>query len=164
MFCDRCDRGYHTYCVGLQAIPDGSWQCSVCDPPAPSPPLSSSPTPVSKGKRGRPSSTTRASPRQPTTNASSPKQDVTPVRTSSRRSKRQTVTLPLSPSNNMNHSSNSSSADVQTNSNSSNNNNTNSSSVNLVLTRHHQQWTSSTSSANTTNTSHQQTITPNNAR
>ena len=56
MFCDRCDRGYHTYCVGLQAIPEGSWQCSMCDPPvAPSPPLSSSPTTLIKAKRGRPS-------------------------------------------------------------------------------------------------------------
>ena len=27
MFCDRCDRGYHTFCVGLRAIPDGHWQC-----------------------------------------------------------------------------------------------------------------------------------------
>ena len=51
MFCDRCDRGYHSYCVGLDAIPDGSWQCSACDlPPAPS-----STSPVIKGKRGRPS-------------------------------------------------------------------------------------------------------------
>lgn len=33
MFCDRCDRGYHSYCVGLESIPDGSWQCSLCDPP-----------------------------------------------------------------------------------------------------------------------------------
>ncbi|CAI9730713.1 finger 10-like [Octopus vulgaris] len=23
MFCDRCDRGYHTFCVGLKAIPTG---------------------------------------------------------------------------------------------------------------------------------------------
>uniref|UniRef100_A0A0N5ACV3 PHD finger protein 10 n=1 Tax=Syphacia muris TaxID=451379 RepID=A0A0N5ACV3_9BILA len=28
MFCDRCDRGYHTYCVGLKAPPSGSWICS----------------------------------------------------------------------------------------------------------------------------------------
>jgi len=33
MFCDRCDRGYHSYCAGLESIPDGSWQCSLCDPP-----------------------------------------------------------------------------------------------------------------------------------
>jgi hypothetical protein len=57
MFCDRCDRGYHTYCVGVETIPDGSWQCSACDspPPPPPPPSSTSPTPVIKGKRGRPS-------------------------------------------------------------------------------------------------------------
>ena len=23
MFCDQCDRGYHTYCVGLQHTPRG---------------------------------------------------------------------------------------------------------------------------------------------
>lgn len=23
MFCDVCDRGYHTFCVGLRAIPSG---------------------------------------------------------------------------------------------------------------------------------------------
>jgi hypothetical protein len=58
MFCDRCDRGYHTYCVGLEAIPDGSWQCSACDspPPPPPPPSATSPAPIVKGKRGRPSS------------------------------------------------------------------------------------------------------------
>ncbi|CAJ0939103.1 unnamed protein product, partial [Mesorhabditis belari] len=28
MFCDRCDRGYHTYCVGLEEPPNGSWICS----------------------------------------------------------------------------------------------------------------------------------------
>lgn len=30
MFCDKCDRGYHTYCVGLTTIPDGHWVCSLC--------------------------------------------------------------------------------------------------------------------------------------
>lgn len=30
MFCDRCDRGYHTYCVGLSTIPDGHWVCALC--------------------------------------------------------------------------------------------------------------------------------------
>ncbi|GAB6022106.1 hypothetical protein CHUAL_006249 [Chamberlinius hualienensis] len=30
MFCDRCDRGYHTFCVGLKAIPQGQWICSLC--------------------------------------------------------------------------------------------------------------------------------------
>ncbi len=24
MFCDNCDRGYHSYCVGLSGIPDGT--------------------------------------------------------------------------------------------------------------------------------------------
>lgn len=28
LFCDRCDRGYHTYCVGLKAPPSGTWICS----------------------------------------------------------------------------------------------------------------------------------------
>lgn len=57
MFCDRCDRGYHTYCVGLESIPEGSWQCSACAPPTPVltpsiPP--NSPVSNTKGKRGRP--------------------------------------------------------------------------------------------------------------
>ncbi|KAF7489968.1 PHD finger protein 10 [Sarcoptes scabiei] len=30
MFCDKCDRGYHTYCVGLDHIPQGHWICSLC--------------------------------------------------------------------------------------------------------------------------------------
>ncbi|XP_041353041.1 dentin sialophosphoprotein-like [Gigantopelta aegis] len=30
MFCDRCDRGYHTFCVGLKAIPTGRWECRSC--------------------------------------------------------------------------------------------------------------------------------------
>lgn len=30
MFCDKCDRGYHAYCVGLKGIPDGNWECSNC--------------------------------------------------------------------------------------------------------------------------------------
>ena len=30
MFCDKCDRGYHTYCVGLADIPQGHWVCSLC--------------------------------------------------------------------------------------------------------------------------------------
>lgn len=30
MFCDKCDRGYHTYCVGLTTIPEGHWVCSLC--------------------------------------------------------------------------------------------------------------------------------------
>lgn len=30
MFCDRCDRGFHTYCVGLEEVPIGSWFCKKC--------------------------------------------------------------------------------------------------------------------------------------
>uniref|UniRef100_F6WAN9 PHD finger protein 10 n=1 Tax=Ciona intestinalis TaxID=7719 RepID=F6WAN9_CIOIN len=30
MFCDRCDRGYHTFCVSIRAIPSGVWACSRC--------------------------------------------------------------------------------------------------------------------------------------
>jgi hypothetical protein len=128
MFCDRCDRGYHTYCAGLEAIPDGSWQCSACDPPPPPPPSSTSPAPTVKGKRGRPSLTNRSSPQQL---PNSPKTENVPTRVSSRRSGK-IISTPLSPPNNLNHSSNSSSTDLST---------TNSSSMNLTLTRHQQQWT-----------------------
>lgn len=31
MFCDRCDRGFHTYCVGLKEVPSGSWFCKQCN-------------------------------------------------------------------------------------------------------------------------------------
>lgn len=27
LFCDRCDRGYHTFCVGLSELPSGRWVC-----------------------------------------------------------------------------------------------------------------------------------------
>ncbi|KAK7490212.1 hypothetical protein BaRGS_00018557 [Batillaria attramentaria] len=30
MFCDRCDRGYHTFCVGLRSLPTGRWECRSC--------------------------------------------------------------------------------------------------------------------------------------
>ncbi|XP_055495212.1 PHD finger protein 10 isoform X1 [Leucoraja erinacea] len=30
MFCDKCDRGYHTFCVGVTAIPSGRWICDCC--------------------------------------------------------------------------------------------------------------------------------------
>lgn len=30
LFCDKCDRGYHNYCVGLKHIPQGEWVCSLC--------------------------------------------------------------------------------------------------------------------------------------
>ena len=29
--CDRCDRGFHTFCLGLPpAVPEGSWLCPDC--------------------------------------------------------------------------------------------------------------------------------------
>ncbi|GFS08696.1 PHD finger protein 10 [Elysia marginata] len=31
MFCDRCDRGYHTFCIGLEALPTGHWECGSCE-------------------------------------------------------------------------------------------------------------------------------------
>ncbi|CAG5122693.1 unnamed protein product [Candidula unifasciata] len=31
MFCDRCDRGYHTFCIGLDALPTGHWECKSCE-------------------------------------------------------------------------------------------------------------------------------------
>lgn len=30
MFCDKCDRGYHTFCVGLKNLPAGPWVCASC--------------------------------------------------------------------------------------------------------------------------------------
>ncbi|XP_063934025.1 uncharacterized protein LOC135145818 [Zophobas morio] len=30
MFCDECDRGYHTFCVGLKRLPIGRWICNDC--------------------------------------------------------------------------------------------------------------------------------------
>ncbi len=30
LFCDRCDRGYHTFCVGLKNLPRGRWMCKSC--------------------------------------------------------------------------------------------------------------------------------------
>ncbi|CAH1792046.1 unnamed protein product [Owenia fusiformis] len=35
MFCDHCDRGYHTFCVGLRNIPSGRWECASCTPGGP---------------------------------------------------------------------------------------------------------------------------------
>ena len=29
LFCDLCDRGYHTFCVGLQEPPKGLWVCQM---------------------------------------------------------------------------------------------------------------------------------------
>lgn len=30
LFCDICDRGYHTFCVGLKTLPQGKWVCRQC--------------------------------------------------------------------------------------------------------------------------------------
>ncbi|XP_054718310.1 PHD finger protein 10-like [Uloborus diversus] len=30
LFCDLCDRGYHTFCVGLKSLPQGKWVCRRC--------------------------------------------------------------------------------------------------------------------------------------
>ena len=30
MCCAGCDQAYHTYCVGLDTIPDGTWYCPEC--------------------------------------------------------------------------------------------------------------------------------------
>lgn len=46
MFCDRCDRGYHAFCVGLEAIPEGNWECPSCAPDSPEDDL-----PLSKVKK-----------------------------------------------------------------------------------------------------------------
>ncbi|VDM73893.1 unnamed protein product [Strongylus vulgaris] len=27
IFCDRCDRGFHTHCIGIAKAPQGSWIC-----------------------------------------------------------------------------------------------------------------------------------------
>merc|ERR1711879_817117 len=29
-FCDRCNLGYHYYCVGLKGVPEGKWYCKLC--------------------------------------------------------------------------------------------------------------------------------------
>ncbi|XP_017034701.1 supporter of activation of yellow protein isoform X1 [Drosophila kikkawai] len=30
LYCEQCDRGYHIYCLGLKAVPDGRWSCERC--------------------------------------------------------------------------------------------------------------------------------------
>lgn len=30
MYCDHCNKLYHTYCVGLQEVPVGHWFCDIC--------------------------------------------------------------------------------------------------------------------------------------
>ncbi|KDO33329.1 hypothetical protein SPRG_02137 [Saprolegnia parasitica CBS 223.65] len=32
LLCDTCDQVYHTYCVGLYAVPKDNWFCPVCAP------------------------------------------------------------------------------------------------------------------------------------
>lgn len=49
MFCDHCDRGYHSYCVGLKEIPKGRWVCERCGKCT----SCLSREPVPKGENGR---------------------------------------------------------------------------------------------------------------
>ncbi|KAL0486769.1 hypothetical protein AKO1_012106 [Acrasis kona] len=30
IFCDSCDRGYHTTCISLASVPEGDWKCHEC--------------------------------------------------------------------------------------------------------------------------------------
>jgi hypothetical protein len=30
ILCDKCDQEYHTFCVGMDKIPDGEWVCTAC--------------------------------------------------------------------------------------------------------------------------------------
>lgn len=30
LLCDHCDASYHTYCIGLEDVPDGAWFCMEC--------------------------------------------------------------------------------------------------------------------------------------
>lgn len=30
LLCDNCDRGFHTYCLNIQRIPQGNWYCPAC--------------------------------------------------------------------------------------------------------------------------------------
>jgi len=34
VLCDECDRGWHTYCVGLRCVPRGAWACAGCAEPS----------------------------------------------------------------------------------------------------------------------------------
>ena len=61
MFCDRCDRGFHTYCVGVKAVPSGTWLCKNCSSDRRSSlsqdiksQVFTSPDGKSMGRRGRP--------------------------------------------------------------------------------------------------------------
>ncbi|XP_006823344.2 PHD finger protein 10-like [Saccoglossus kowalevskii] len=46
MFCDDCDRGHHTFCVGLKSIPTGQWTCESCRKD-----ISSTPTTTRSGRK-----------------------------------------------------------------------------------------------------------------
>jgi hypothetical protein len=30
LLCDKCDNGFHTYCINLSTIPSGKWFCADC--------------------------------------------------------------------------------------------------------------------------------------
>ncbi|XP_067635687.1 supporter of activation of yellow protein [Eurosta solidaginis] len=30
LYCEQCDRGFHIYCLGVKAVPDGRWSCDRC--------------------------------------------------------------------------------------------------------------------------------------
>ncbi|XP_053401211.1 PHD finger protein 10-like [Mercenaria mercenaria] len=51
LFCDKCDRGYHTFCVGLKSLPAGQWDCFSCR--GDTTPIKPLPRPTPKAKRGR---------------------------------------------------------------------------------------------------------------
>ncbi|XP_052765848.1 PHD finger protein 10-like [Mya arenaria] len=51
LFCDKCDRGYHTFCVGLKSLPSGQWDCFSCR--GDTTPIKPLPKPAPKAKRGR---------------------------------------------------------------------------------------------------------------
>ncbi|KAH3852509.1 PHD finger protein 10-like isoform X2 [Dreissena polymorpha] len=51
LFCDKCDRGYHTFCVGLTSLPRGEWDCPSCR--GDTTPLKPLPRPTPRARRGR---------------------------------------------------------------------------------------------------------------
>lgn len=55
LLCDGCDAAWHTYCVGLDAVPTGSWYCEQCEMQRALASLSDSSTRASRGpdRRGR---------------------------------------------------------------------------------------------------------------
>ncbi|XP_058979847.1 supporter of activation of yellow protein [Musca domestica] len=30
LYCEQCDRGFHIYCLGIKAVPEGRWSCNRC--------------------------------------------------------------------------------------------------------------------------------------